>query len=70
MHDVARYEQWHPKIKNFREVVLINSFEPSICPFCNSDKFVKSILIQMKSAGINVAVEKHSNQLQELFWFT
>ncbi len=41
MHYVARYEERHPQIRDTGEAGLINSFEPSYCPFCNSDDFVK-----------------------------
>ncbi|MXI85240.1 transposase-like zinc-binding domain-containing protein [Sphaerochaeta halotolerans] len=35
------YNQRHPRLSESREAELINSFIPSECPFCNSNKFRK-----------------------------
>ena len=41
MHYIAQYEARHPKLNETGEADLINSFVPSKCPYCNSEKFKK-----------------------------
>ena len=43
IHDKHKmhYEQRHPSILDSGEVLLINSFVPSACPFCHTTSFVK-----------------------------
>lgn len=41
MHYVARYEQRHPKISETGEALLINSYEPTKCPYCGSSNFIR-----------------------------
>ena len=41
MHYVARYEERHPSIKDSGEADMINSFIPSVCPYCESDSFIR-----------------------------
>ncbi len=38
MHYVARYEQRHPKLADAGEASLINSYKPSVCPYCGSEE--------------------------------
>ena len=40
MHYVARYEERHPKLADAGEAEMINSYRPSKCPYCGTDKFV------------------------------
>ena len=40
MHYVARYEERHPKLADAGEADMINSYRPSKCPYCGTDKFV------------------------------
>ena len=41
MHYVARYEERHPSIKDSGEADMINSYIPSVCPYCESDSFIR-----------------------------
>ena len=41
MHYAERYDQRHPKLNETGEAVLINSFEPSKCPYCSSTDFIR-----------------------------
>ncbi len=41
-HYIASYEERHRKVSDSGEAELINSFQPSMCPFCNSLRFKKS----------------------------
>lgn len=41
MHYKARYDQQHPKISGSGEAALINSYEPSKCPYCGSESFIR-----------------------------
>ena len=40
MHYVARYEERHPKLADAGEADMINSYRPSKCPYCGTNKFV------------------------------
>ena len=44
MHYVERYEQRHPTLDATGEAALINSFEPSQCPYCGSEDFIKKAM--------------------------
>ncbi len=39
MHYMARYEQRHPKLADAGEAALVNSYEPTVCPYCGSEEF-------------------------------
>lgn len=41
MHYMAHYEQHHPKLSETGEARMINSYEPSQCPYCGSERFIK-----------------------------
>ncbi len=41
MHYKAHYEARHPKLSETGEAELINSFVPSKCPYCGSERFKK-----------------------------
>lgn len=41
MHYTERYEQRHPKLDETGEAVLINSFKPSKCPYCEGIDFIR-----------------------------
>ncbi len=44
MHYITRYEDRHPKLKDdgeSGESDMINSYVPTKCPYCNSDRFVQ-----------------------------
>ncbi len=41
MHYVARYEERHPRLADAGEAAMINSYVPSRCPYCSSDKFIQ-----------------------------
>ena len=41
MHYITRYEDRHPKLKDDGESDMINSYVPTKCPYCNSDRFVQ-----------------------------
>ena len=40
-HYQARYEERHPSLKEAGEADLINSYVPTVCPFCKSKDFMK-----------------------------
>lgn len=42
MHHQTRYEERHQPLDETGEADMINSFEPSQCPFCGSSDFVKN----------------------------
>lgn len=42
MHHQTRYEERHQPLDETVEADMINSFEPSQCPFCGSSDFVKN----------------------------
>lgn len=35
------YEQRHPKLRETGEAEMINSYEPTVCPYCSSESFIK-----------------------------
>ena len=41
MHYLTRYEQRHPKRGELDEAVMVNSYVPSRCPFCESTTIIK-----------------------------
>ena len=41
MHYKAQYANRHPSISSTGEAVMINSYEPSECPYCHSDRFIR-----------------------------
>lgn len=41
MHYTARYEERHPRLADAGEAAMINSYEPAVCPYCQSEKFIQ-----------------------------
>lgn len=41
MHYKAQYTNRHPSISESGEAAMINSYEPTDCPYCHSDRFIK-----------------------------
>lgn len=67
MHYVRRYEERHCRLVDTGEAKMINSYVPTVCPFCHSDRFKK---IGFDSNGIqryNASAEKALNPLPELY---
>ncbi len=41
MHYTARYEERHPRLADAGEAAMINFYEPAVCPYCQSEKFIQ-----------------------------
>lgn len=41
MQHQIRYEQRHPYLNDTGEAEMINSYEPTICPYCGSEDFIR-----------------------------
>ena len=41
MHYIRRYEERHSRLSDTGEARMINSYAPTLCPFCHTNQFVK-----------------------------